>query len=94
MINFVYLIINFVFYSHNLNININKYLFYLLQIVKNNTEDEQRTLNSLIKCKLCSLGEKQKSGSPFMDLQTDKLNFKQTGIPGGLTLVAFLECLL
>lgn len=22
-----------------------------------------------------------------MDLQTDKLNFKQTGIPGGLTLV-------
>lgn len=55
MINFVYLIINFVLYSHNLNIS-------ELQIVKNNTEDEQRTLNSLIKCKLCSLGEKQKSG--------------------------------
>lgn len=62
MINFVYLIINFILYSHNLNINIDKYLFYILKTVKNNTEDEQRTLNSLIKCKLCSLGEKQKSG--------------------------------
>lgn len=59
MINFVYLIINFILYSHNLNINIDEYLFYLLKTVKNNTEDEQRTLNSLIKCKLCSLGEKQ-----------------------------------
>lgn len=46
MINFVYLIINFILYSHNLNINIDKYIFHLLQIVKNYTEDEQRTLNS------------------------------------------------
>lgn len=40
MINFVYLIINFVLYLYNLNINIDKYLFYLLKIVKNNIEDE------------------------------------------------------
>lgn len=30
MINFVYLIINFVLYLYNLNINIDKYLVYLL----------------------------------------------------------------
>lgn len=40
MINFVYLIINFVLYLYNLKINIDKYLFYLLKIVKNNIEDE------------------------------------------------------
>lgn len=42
MINFVYLIINFILYLYNLNINIDKYLFYfdLLKIVKNNIEDE------------------------------------------------------
>lgn len=58
MINFVYLIINFILYLYNLNINIDKYLFYLLKIVKNNIEDEWRILNSLIKCKLCLFGEK------------------------------------
>lgn len=40
MINFVYLIINFILYLYNLNINIDKYLFYLLKIVKNNIDDE------------------------------------------------------